>query len=143
MSIFTKSLVSSISGIALALSAAVGVAQAQEAAPETETEAPAAAPAQVDEDAQVDEEKLRSFAVAFLEVAKVNQVYQPQIEAAESPDEQQRLQETAGARMLEAVNAQQGISVEEYNLIIQQAQADPELAQRINGHITEAAQQQQ
>src|SRR5690606_35668267 len=99
-------LVSSISGIALALGATVGVAQAQEAAPETQMEAPAAAPA------QVDEEKLRSFAVAFLEVAKVNQVYQPQIEAAESPDEQQRLQETAGAQMLEAVNAQQGISVE-------------------------------
>lgn len=136
MSILTKTFVSTISGLALALGATVGVASAQEAAPEAQMEAPAAT-------APVDDEKLRSFAVAFLEVAKVNQVYQPQIEAAESPDEQQRLQESAGAQMLEAVNAQDGITVDEYNVIIQQAQADPDLAQRINGHITEAAQQQQ
>lgn len=136
MSILTKTLISSISGLALALGATVGVAYSQDAAPETQMETPAAP-------AQVDDEKLRSFAVAFLEVAKVNQVYQPQIEAAQNPDEQQRLQESAGAQMLEAVNAQEGITVDEYNVIIQQAQADPELAQRINGHITEAAQQQQ
>lgn len=136
MSILSRTFVSTLSGLALALGVAAGVAQAQEAAPETQTQEPAAG-------GEVDDGKLRSFAVAFLEVARVNQVYQPQIEAAESPDEQRRLQETAGAEMIEAVDAQQGITVDEYNTIIQQAQTDPELAQRINGHITEAAKQKQ
>lgn len=121
----------SLTAIGLAFGA-IG-AKAQEAAPAPQMEAPAAAPA-----GNVDEAKLKSFAVAFLEVAKVNQVYQPQIEAAQ-PDDQQRLQQEAGQKMIEAVNASDDITVDEYNQIIQAAQTDPELAQRINGHITEAA----
>lgn len=44
--------------------------------------------------------------------------------------------------MVEAVNESDGITVDEYNQIIQAAQTDPELAQRINSHISEAASEQ-
>jgi len=132
MTIKTNNLLAGLSAVALALGLSFGVAQAQDATPEVQLEAPAAAP-------QVDDEKLRSFAVAFLEVAKVNQTYQPQIEAAGTQEEQQRLQEEAGGQMIEAVAQSDGITVDEYNTIIQAAQTDPDLAQRINGHITDAA----
>ena len=85
---------------------------------------------------------MQSFAVAFLEVTKVTQSYQPQIDAASTPEDQQRLQQEAGERMIQAVNDSEDITVDEYNQIIQAAQADPELAQRINTHISQAAESQ-
>ena len=129
---FHKTLLAGISALALGLGASLGAAVAQDAAPVPEQEAPAAAPS-------LDDDKLKSFAVAFLEVTKVTQDYQPQIAAAGTPEDQQRLQEEAGEKMVEAVNEADGITVDEYNMIIQAAQTDPDLAQRINGHITDAA----
>jgi len=127
-----KTLLSGLSALAIGFGAALGTAGAQEAAPAPQTEAPAAqAP-------QADDAKLKSFAVAFLEVAKVNQSYQPQIEQAGSPEDQQRLRQEAGEKMVEAVNEADGITVDEYNVIIQAAQTDPDLARRINNHIAEA-----
>lgn len=131
-----KSLIVGAAALALSLGASVGAGWAQEAAPAApapQTEAPAAATPDLGED------KLKSFATAFLQVNKVTQQYQPQIAAAGTPEDQQRLRQEAGEKMVEAVNASEGISVDEYNSIIQAAQANPELAQRINGHITEAA----
>lgn len=131
---FNKTLLSGLSALAIGLGASLGVANAQDdAAPAPQMEAPAAAPAPA-----MDDEKLKSFAVAFLEVTKVTQSYQPQMEGA-SPEDQQRLQQEAGEKMVEAVSEADGISVDEYNMIIQAAQTDPDLAQRINGHITAAA----
>jgi hypothetical protein len=132
-----KTFLTGISAIALGMGAVLGSVAAQDAAPAAPpVEAPvAAAPA-------VDETKLESFAVAFLEVTKVTQTYKPQIEAAGTPEDQQRLQQEAGERMVEAVNDANGITLDEYNQIIQAAQTDPELAQRINSHISDAAKDQ-
>ena len=127
-----RTLLAGLSALALGFGASLGAAAAQEAAPAPEMEAPAAAPS-------LGDDKLKSFAVAFLEVNKLTQEYQPQIAAAGTPEDQQRLRQEAGEKMVEAVNDAEGISVDEYNMIIQAAQTDPELAQRINGHITEAA----
>ena len=139
-------LLSGLSALAIVTGTVLGAANAQDAAPQTpppaeaapQTEAPAAAaPA-------MDDTKLKSFAVAFLEVTKVTESYKPQIEAASgNAEDQQRLQQEAGEKMVEAVNSAEGISVDEYNTIIQAAQTDPDLAQKINGHITEAAGAQQ
>src|SRR5690606_34225186 len=139
-------LLSGLSALAIVTGTVLGAANAQDAAPQTpppaeaapQTEAPAAAaPA-------MDDTKLKSFAVAFLEVTKVTESYKPQIEAAAgNAEDQQRLQQEAGEKMVEAVNSAEGISVDEYNTIIQAAQTDPDLAQKINGHITEAAGAQQ
>lgn len=133
----TRTIAPGLAALALGLAAALGTANAQDAAtepaPAPQVEMPAnAAP-------ELSDQKLKSFAVAFLEVNKINQTYQPQIQAAGSPEDEQRIRQQAGADMIQAVDSSQGISVEEYNMIIQAAQVDPELAQRINGHITEAA----
>lgn len=137
---FNKTLLSGLSALAFGFGASLGVAAAQDAAP-----APQAAP-QVEAPAaqtpQADETKLKSFAVAFIEVAKVTQSYQPQIASAGTPQDQQRLRQEAGEKMVEAVNEAEGITIDEYNTIIQAAQTDPDLAQRINGHIAEAVEDQ-
>lgn len=131
-----RTLLAGVTAVAFGIAGSLGVATAQEtspAAPAPEAQAPAAtAP-------QIDEQKLQSFATAFLEVSEVTQEYQPQIAAAGSVEAQQKLQQEAGQKMVDAVNSTDGITVEEYNMIIQAAQADPELAQRINGEITKAA----
>lgn len=132
----TKTLLPGLAALAFGLGAALGVANAQDDAmpePAPQVEMPAAAAP------DVSDEKLKSFAVAFLEVSRITQTYQPQLQAAASPEDEQRIRQQAGTEMIQAVDSSEGISVDEYNIIIQAAQVDPELAQRINGHITEAA----
>ncbi len=105
--------------------------------PPATMEAPAAAPAQSFDDA-----KLQSFVVAFLQVDQINRTYAPQVQAAASEEEQAQVRQQAGEAMVDAVEASNGITVEEYNSIIETAQTDPALAQQINGMIQQAAQQQ-
>ena len=137
-----KILLSGLSALAIGLGASLGAASAQDAAPAPapQTETPAEAPAGA---AQQDDAKLKSFAVAFIEVAKVTQSYQPQIESAGTAEDQSRLRQEAGEKMVEAVNEAEGITLDEYNTIIQAAQTDPDLAQKINGHIAEAVGERQ
>jgi hypothetical protein len=124
-------------GLALAASAMFGstlVASAQQAAPPAVQQQPGqSTPAP-------DEAKLKSFAVAFLEVDRIGKEYSPRLKEAKTPEEQTRIKEEAGAAMTKAVESQDGITVDEYNSILTQAQSDPELANRISGKIREAGQ---
>ncbi len=87
----------------------------------------------------VDEDTLRSFAVATLEIQEISQTYQPQMEAAESQEQQQQIAQAANDEMVAAVEAVPGIDVDSYNAIAEAAQADPEMMQQINMFIAEAA----
>ncbi|MGY6643620.1 MAG: DUF4168 domain-containing protein [Salinarimonas sp.] len=87
----------------------------------------------------VDEDTLRSFAVATLEIQEISQTYQPQMEAAESQEQQQEIAQAANDEMVAAVEAVPGIDVDSYNAIAEAAQADPEMMQQINMFIAEAA----
>ena len=85
-----------------------------------------------------DENTLRSFVVAFLQVDEINRNYLPQMQEADTPEAQQEVQQQATQEMVVAVENAEGISVEEYNSIIETAQADPELANQINELIRQA-----
>ena len=85
-----------------------------------------------------DENTLRSFVVAFLQVDEINRNYLPQMQEADTPEAQQEVQQQATQEMVIAVENAEGISVEEYNSIIETAQADPALANQINELIREA-----
>ena len=95
---------SRITRLAAAAAVAAGVgtvaAMAQEAAPQ-QTAPQQQVPAPTGQ--QFDDTKLRSFAVAYLEVSKVAQTYQPQLQAAKDPQEQQRIQTEAASGMVKAV----------------------------------------
>ena len=85
----------------------------------------------------VDDETLRSFAVATLEIQEISQTYQPQLEAAGSPEEQQEIAQTANEEMVRAVEAVPGINVDQYNAIAEAAQNDPQMMQQINMFLAE------
>lgn len=118
------------------LSAALGVSgMALTPALAQETlEAPVEAPA----GATYDEGKLQSFVVAFLQVDEINRTFAPQLQQAEGEEAQGAVREEASQEMMQAVDSVDGITVEEYGQIIQQAQTDPALAEQINGYIQQA-----
>ena len=60
------------------------------------------------------------------------------MQEADTPEAQQEVQQQATQEMVLVVENAEGISVEQYNSIIETAQADPELASQINELIREA-----
>ena len=68
--------------------------------------------------------------------------YTERFRQAPSDDEKQKVQVEATQQMEQAVDQTDGISVDEYNQIIQTAQTDEALAQKLNGMIGEAAKSQ-
>lgn len=81
---------------------------------------------------------LKSFAVALVEVSRINDTYMPVYRAAQSPEEQQAIEQKASDEMVQAVqNA--GMTVDRYQQILAQARSNPEVANRINEHVKEAA----
>jgi hypothetical protein len=78
--------------------------------------------------------ELRSFAVAALEVQRINDIYVPKLETAKSPEEQQQIQQTASQEMVRAVE-NEGISVDRYKEILSDARANPALAARVQEHM--------
>lgn len=108
----------------------------------------ALAPAAADEPASVQlaqaesysDEKIQSFAMAALEIQEIRSDYMARIQQAESEDQRQQLAQQANDEMVSAVEAAPGISVEEYNAIIEASAEDQELAERINQHMQSATQ---
>lgn len=86
------------------------------------------------------EQKLQSFAVAFVQVEQLKQQYMARLQEAGSESEQQEIRNEAGQSILQAVEQADGISVDEYNQIIRSAQSDPELAQKLSDAIRQVNQ---
>jgi hypothetical protein len=105
-----------------------GTASAQEATP---------APVEM----EVSAEKLERFAVAYLEVVRIGDTYQGQLEAASTDEARAAIQQDAQQAMVAAVDDTDGLTVEEYSLIFTLVQSDPELANRVQGHIDSLAAQ--
>jgi len=84
---------------------------------------------------EVSDAKLESVAKAYIEVVAIQEEYRPRIEAAQSPEEAQQLQQEANQEMVEAIEAQDNVTLDEYNTIIQAAQMDEELGARLSAHI--------
>ncbi len=80
---------------------------------------------------------LKTYAVAALEVKKISETYQPQLQAAKSPDEQKAVQQEAMQKMAEAVQ-NNGLSVQKYNQITDTMQSSPEVAKQVEGYLAEA-----
>ena len=78
------------------------------------------------------DQQLESFVVAALAVDQVIREWNPRIQAAENEEQAAQLREQANAALLETITETDGMSIEQYQEIGQAAQADPELAARIN-----------
>lgn len=76
--------------------------------------------------------KLQSFADAVLAVNAIVEQWRPQIQAAPSESDAEKMAQQANEEMRAAVAGTEGITVEEYQEIAQAAQTDPQLMARID-----------
>lgn len=118
--------------LAAAVVLCTGMAWAPAGAAQVE-QPPAAQPLQSFTDSE-----LKSFAVAVIEVSRINDTYLPIFYAAKTPEEQQVVEKKATDEMVQAVR-KQGISVDKYQQILQHAQSNPQVASRVDQYIQEAA----
>jgi Rieske Fe-S protein len=79
--------------------------------------------------ANIPDHKLDAAAQAIQKVAKVSQDYQQQIAQAPEP-QKERIAKEANTAMVKAVT-DQGLSVDEYNSIVDVAQRDPAVHEKI------------
>lgn len=84
------------------------------------------------QNATFEDEKIDAFVTAQLTVDEIRSTYVQQFEAAASDEERREISEAAHQEMVTAVNEAPGITVEEYNAIVEAASTDPELANRLN-----------
>lgn len=110
----------------MAAPAAITPALAQTTQPST---------SQVDPDRFSDTE-LKSFAAASIEVEDLHEKWSPQIADAAEPREQADVRAQAMLEMTKAVQAT-GLSVQEYNQIVQAMQIDPDTARTIEEYRSE------
>ncbi|TVR96385.1 MAG: DUF4168 domain-containing protein [Rhodospirillales bacterium] len=82
------------------------------------------------------DEELRAYAAAAIEVQRINEAFQPQLQAADSPEDVEAVRVEATGKMVEAVE-DEGLSVERYNEIFQAAQADPAVAEQVSRYVQE------
>jgi hypothetical protein len=83
--------------------------------------------------------KLHSFASAVIAVNVVVERWKPQIQAASSEADKQQMEQQATKELRAAVEGTDGMSVEEYQAIVQAAQGDPQLMARIDKVFQEMA----
>jgi hypothetical protein len=97
--------------------------------------APTAAIAQstAQQQAQISDDDLKTFAVAAREVQQINQTYAPAYQAAQSDEQRAAIEDEAMGKMTQAVK-DKGLSVEKYNQIVTAAQTDPEIARRVDDY---------
>lgn len=93
--------------------------------------------------AQYTDSKLRSFAVAALDVREVIADWGPKMEEAKDKAEAEKLRRQANGELVAAIENVEGISVGEYQQIIQDVRADKKLYERLRGIVTEVEQDRQ
>lgn len=110
--------------MALMLGSTAAPANAQQ----TQQQAPAA---------EYGDEELRAFAQASVEVQQLNEQWMPEISAAENQAEAEQLRAEATSQMVQAIQGE-GLTVEDYNAIFDQARQDPDVASQIQAYQQEA-----
>ncbi|MDG5815609.1 DUF4168 domain-containing protein [Chitinispirillales bacterium ANBcel5] len=98
-------------------------------APSIAQEAPPPSAAEPVAEVEVSEQDLEKTADAYRKIAAVQQQLQAELQTAEDQESRLQLQQSANKNMMEAVESS-GLSVEQYNTVMQQVNADKELAQK-------------
>ena len=127
----------SIIGVAVMVLSA-GWLMAQPAVAQTRPATPDA-PGTAAPDRTVSDQKLDQAAAAIQQVTTIRKDYSGKLSGA-SPDEQDKIAEEAHAAMQKAVT-DHGLSVEEYNSIVQLAQNNPSVRDQLMKRLDSAAKQ--
>jgi len=110
----------------------IAVAQEDSAQQESAQQENAGAAAEM----AVDDATVDKFVVAYQDIVALQQDYSQQIQAAGDQQQAQQLQQEAQQKMMGAVK-DAGLTIQEYNTIIQKAQNDPQFAEQIQNDINE------
>jgi hypothetical protein len=134
MGLFKRSLAATVlsAGCFLSMPIVDGVAQAPPAG-QTSPEGPSAAAP------DLSDQKLDAAAAALKRVATLQKDYRQRFEQTEAPAEKERILAEANDELTKVIN-EQGISVEEYILIMNAARADAEVRGKILQRIRPADQ---
>lgn len=82
-------------------------------------------------ESEVSDAKLQAFVAAAVSVTELIEQWSPRIESAESQEAADELLAEANSELIDAIEATDGITVDEYKEISEAAQADPSLSARI------------
>lgn len=82
------------------------------------------------------DDKLAAFVDARESVVQISQQWEERLNNAESQEKLNSLQQEAQQEMVEAVR-EEGLTVNEYNMIVDATQTDPELRERVNEMMTQ------
>jgi len=118
---------------AAALLIAVGLLSVPAANAQVQSPSPGLA----DQSPNISDQKLNAVATAIERVASLKQDYQQRIAAA-APSDKERIANEAINALAKAV-IDQGLSLEEYDSILQMAQNDPEVREKIRQRIRPSA----
>lgn len=77
---------------------------------------------------------LKAFVLAAIHVQRISEIYSERLEDAKTPEEQQNVKQAATSEMVKAVETE-GISVDKYQEIANQAQTDQDVAERLKQQI--------
>lgn len=80
------------------------------------------------------EDELKSFVLAAIAVQRITEDCSEKLQEAKSPEEQQEIKQAAVGEMVRALETE-GISVDKYQEISNQAQANQDIAERLKQHI--------
>lgn len=86
---------------------------------------------------QVTDQQLERYAVAALEVQKINRTYQPKINKAPTREDQEALYDKATREMTQAIR-DSGMSVEQYNQLTTVVQSSPDLSSKLQHYMMDA-----
>ncbi|WP_418591721.1 DUF4168 domain-containing protein [Ponticoccus sp. (in: a-proteobacteria)] len=117
-------------------------APAQDAPAAAPAEAPAQAPAATPEAVDFSDAELQSFVEAASEIAEIRQEFAAQIQGAQDGETVKELQEQALTEMRAAIDATDGIDVEQYNAIGAASQSDSEVNERLTAMMQQHMQKQ-
>lgn len=112
------------------VAASAAFAQATPGVPQPTPATPQTAPTYSDAE-------LKTFALAALEVLRINDLYLPKLKMATTPDEQRQVEKTATDEMVKAVE-KEGLSVTKYKEIMNHAESNPDIAERVVKHMKDA-----
>lgn len=87
--------------------------------------------------------KIEAVAEAYLKVFEIQNTYRPQIEAAQNPEQAQRLQQQANDETVKIIREQEGLTVEEYSQVINLAQSNEQVRERLVKEIERIQQEEE
>jgi GTP1/Obg family GTP-binding protein len=80
--------------------------------------------------ANMSDATVKKVGAALRQVAQVEQTYSQRLQSANTPEQKQDISKQASGAAVTAIT-QQGLTIDQYNQVIQAAQSDPALKQRV------------